>query len=49
MVEQASESEKRQFKACANVYLNTLRDKIRRERAEAQRKSEQGIENADEN
>lgn len=44
MVEQASPKEKRQFKATANVHLNNLRDKLRRERAEAERKLEQGEE-----
>ena len=49
MIEQASDSEKRQFKATANVYLNNLREKMRRERAEAERMLELGIENANEN
>ncbi len=48
MIEQASESEKRQFKATANVYLNNLREKMRRERAIAERKIELGV-NKDEN
>ncbi len=44
MIEEASESERRQFKATANVHLNTLRDKMRKERAIAERKLELGVE-----
>ena len=43
MVEQASESERRQFKATATVFLNTLRKEMRRKCAEAERKIELGV------
>ncbi len=42
MIEQASEAEKRQLKATANVHLNNLRKKMRKERAVAERKIELG-------
>ena len=40
MVEQASEAEKRQFKATASVFLNNLRKKMRRKMSLAKRKIE---------
>lgn len=43
MIEQATPQEKRQMKACINVHLNTLQEKMCRERAEAERMLESGI------
>ena len=42
MVEKAAPAERQQFKATANVFLNTLRVKMRKQRAEAERKIELG-------
>ncbi len=42
MIEQATPQERCQFKATANVHLNTLREKMRREQAIAERKEELG-------
>ena len=42
MVEQATPQERRQFNATKNVFLNTLRVNMRKQRAEAERKIEQG-------
>ena len=41
-IEKASPQERRQFKATANVHLNTLRVDMRKQRAEAERKIELG-------
>ena len=43
MIEQATPQEKRQFKTTANIFLNTLCEKMRRERAEAEHKIELGV------
>ena len=45
MIEEASEADRRQFKATANVFLNTKRVNMRKQRAIAERKLEQGVEN----
>ena len=42
MIEQATPQERRQFNATANVHLNTLHHKMRKQRAEAERKIESG-------
>lgn len=42
MIECATDRERRQFKACINVYLDPMR-KVRRAMAEGQQKTELGI------
>lgn len=42
LIEKASVSERRQFRATASVFLNTLSEKMRKERAETERKIELG-------
>jgi len=44
MIEQATPAEKRHLKATANVFLNNVRIRMRKQRAEAERKIELGEE-----
>jgi len=43
MLEKATDAERKQFKVTANVFLNTERKKMHKQRAEAERMLEVGI------